>query len=54
MNNPVILDWKSIAALGLTAVCLVLVVKDPQAAKEALVHVSDAVKECALAYKSSR
>lgn len=52
MNYPV-LDWKSVAALGLTVVCLVLVAKDPEAAKEALVHVSDAVKECAIACKCS-
>ena len=49
MNFTVMLDWKSIAALGLTAVGFALVFKDPDAAKEALVHVSDAVKECAIA-----
>lgn len=43
MNFTVMLDWKSIAALGLTAVGFALVFKDPDAAKEALVHVSDAV-----------
>ena len=46
------LDWKSVAALGLTVVCLVLVSTDPEAAKEVLVHVADAVKECAVACKS--
>lgn len=49
MNFTVMLDWKSLATLGLTAIGIVLVVKDPNAAKEALVHVSDAVKECAIA-----
>ena len=49
MNCTVMLDWKALAVLGLVAVEMVLVFKDPTAAKEALAHVSDAVKECAIA-----
>ena len=52
MNFSVVIDWKSVVAIGLTVVCLVLVTKDTEAAKEALGHVSDAVKECAVACKS--
>lgn len=53
MNNLVLIDWKALAVLGLTVVGIVLVIEDPKAGSEALVHVSDAVKECAAALKSS-
>ena len=53
MSCTVYLDWKSLAALGVTAIGLVLVVKDPVAAKDALVHVSDAAKELAIACQSN-
>ena len=49
MSCTIIFDWKSLAAKGVTAIGLILVIRDPDAAKEALVHVSDAVKECAIA-----
>ena len=49
MSCTIIFDWKSLAALGVTAIGLILVIRDPDAAKEALVHVSDAVKEYAIA-----
>lgn len=54
MNCTVEINWKSITAAGIVATGLILVFKDPGAAKEALVHVSDAVKELASAFKGKR
>lgn len=48
MNCTVTIDWRSFAALGVTTIGLVLVIKNPDMAKDALVHVSDAVKECVI------
>lgn len=45
MTCSVTLDWKSFAALGLTATVLALVAKDPNAAKEVLASIADATKE---------
>lgn len=54
MDCTVTLDWRSFATIGLSFACLYLVYKNPDAAKEVLVHVSDAVKEYAIASRATR
>ena len=45
MNCSIVLDWKSLGVLGLTAICLVLVIKmDSNAAGEAFAKTADACK----------
>lgn len=53
MNVSIVIDWKFIGALGLTAVMGYLVHKiDPAEAKEAFNHAIGACKEIAIASKA--
>ena len=55
MNVKVVLDWKTVAALGASVAGVILVVKlDGDAAETVSTHVVDAAKELAIAGNSNR
>ena len=55
MKLLVVLDWKTVAALGAAICGTILATKlDPSAAERVSTHAVDACKECAVAANSSR
>ena len=55
MDVKVILDWKTVAALGASVFSIILAVKlDAESAETVSTHTVDAVKELAIANNSNR
>ncbi len=55
MDVKVVLDWKTVAALGASVAGVILVVKlDDDAAEKVSTHVVDAAKDLAIAGNSNR
>lgn len=55
MDVKVILDWKTVAALGASVVAIIFAVKmDAESAETVSTHAVDAVKEFAIAKDSNR
>ena len=55
MDVKVILDWKTVAALGVSVIGTILVIKlDADSTEKVSAHAVDAVKEFAIATSSNR